>query len=85
LAGGTVLASYTRVNDNSLIPDKDAQLAGLAYTYKLQEATTLYASWGKLLNRRNAAYSLSDGGDLVGVSVPGYHVTGLMVGLNQVF
>lgn len=85
LAGGTVLASYTRVNDNSLIPDKDAQLAGLAYTYKLQEATTLYASWGKLLNRRNSAYSLSDGGDLVGVSVPGYHVTGLMVGLNQVF
>lgn len=84
-AGGTVLASYTRVNDKSLIPDRDAQLAGLAYTYKLQEPTTLYASWGKLLNQRNAAYSLSDGADLVGVSVPGYHVTGFMVGLNQVF
>lgn len=85
LAGGTVLASYTRVNDKSLIPDKDAKLAGLAYTYKLQEPTTLYASWGKLLNGRNAAYSLADGGDLVGVSVPGYQVTGFMLGLNQVF
>ena len=85
LAGGTVLASYTRVNDNSPIPDKDAQLAGLAYTYKLYDSTTLYGSWGKMLNKKNAAYSLTDGGDLVGVAVPGFHATGLMLGLNQVF
>lgn len=85
LAGGTILASYTRVNDKSLIPKKDARLLGLAYTYKLQETTTLYGTWGKMLNQSNAAYSLSDGGDLVGVSVPGFHPTGLMVGLNQVF
>jgi predicted porin len=85
LAGGTVLASYTRVSDKSLIPNKDVQMAGLAYTYKLQETTTLYGSWGKLLNESNAAYSLSDGGDLVGVSVPGFHPTGFMLGLNQVF
>ncbi len=85
LAGGTLLGSYTSVNDKSLIPDKDAQLAGVAYTYKLQELTTLYGSWGKLLNKKNAAYSLTDGGDLVGVSTPGFHPTGFMVGLNQVF
>jgi predicted porin len=85
LAGGNLLPSYTRVNDKSLLPDKDARLIGLAYTYKLREATTLYTSWGALLNGRNAAYSLADGSDLVGVSVPGYHVTGFMVGLNQVF
>jgi predicted porin len=85
LAGGTVLVSYTRVNDKSLIPNKDAQLAGLAYTYKLQETSTLYASWGRMRNESNAAYSLSDGGDLVGVSVPGFHPTGFMLGLNQVF
>jgi len=85
LAGGSLLGTYTRVNDKSLIPDKDAQLAGLAYTYKLQELTTLYGSWGKLLNKKNAAYSLTDGGDLVGVSVPGFHPNGFMVGLNQVF
>jgi len=85
LLGGNLLPSYTRVNDKSLIPDKDAKLLGLAYTYKLHETTTLYTSWGALINGRNAAYSLADGSDLVGVSVPGYHVTGFMVGLNQVF
>ena len=85
LVGGTVLVSYSRVNDKSLIPNKDVKLAGLAYTYKLQDATTLYASWGKLLNESSSAYSLTDGGDLVGVSVPGFHPTGFMVGLNQIF
>jgi predicted porin len=85
VAGGTVLASYTRVNDKSLLPNKDAQLGGLAYTYKLQDTTTLYASWGKMLNESSAAYSLSDGGDLVGVALPGFHPSGFMVGLNQVF
>jgi predicted porin len=85
VAGGTVLASYTRVNDQSLIANKDAQLAGLAYTYKLQDTTTLYGSWGRLLNESGAAYSLSDGGNLVGVSTPGFHPNGFMIGLNQVF
>jgi hypothetical protein len=85
LAGGTVLTSYTRVRDKSALPDKDAKLAGIAYTYRLHDATTLYASWGTLLNGRHAAYSLADGGDLVGVSAPGFHVTGFMTGLNQVF
>jgi predicted porin len=85
LYGGSLIAAYTRVNDKSLIADKDAQSMGLAYTYKLHETTTLYTSWGALLNEKNAAYSLSDGGDLVGVSLPGYRSTGFMVGLNQVF
>jgi predicted porin len=83
--GGTILASYTRVDDKSLIPNKDADLIGLAYTYKLLEATTLYANWGKMHNQSNAAYSLSNGGDLVGVSLPGFNPSGFMVGLNQVF
>lgn len=84
-AGGTILASYTRANDRSLIPNKDAVLIGMAYTYKLLEATTLYANWGKMRNARNAAYSLSNGADLVGVSLPGFHPSGFMLGLNQVF
>lgn len=85
LAGGTMLASYTRVNDKSLIAERDAQPAGLAYTYKLGDTTTLYGSWGKMFNEDNAAYSLSNGGDLVGLSLPGFHARGLMIGLNQVF
>jgi GBP family porin len=86
LAGGTLLASYTRADDKSRIPDRDADLIGMAYTYKLLEATTLYASWGKVFNKRNATYSLPNGGDLVGaVATPGFNPTGFMLGLNQVF
>lgn len=85
LAGGTLIGSYTKVDDQSLIANKDAQLMGVAYTYKLMDTTTLYGSWGKMLNEAGAAYSLSDGGNLVGVSTPGYHPNGFMVGLNQVF
>ncbi|MGJ7914076.1 porin [Massilia sp. LXY-6] len=85
VAGGTILASYTRVDDKSLIPNKDANLAGVAYIYKVLDATTLYGSWGQMRNKSNAAYSLSNGGDLVGVAVPGFNPSGFMVGLNQVF
>ncbi|MGK5079285.1 porin [Janthinobacterium sp. HLX7-2] len=86
MGGGTALASYTRANDKSLIADRDVSLVGLAYTYKLFETTTLYGSWGKMINQRNASYSLSNGGDLVGtVSPVGFNPSGLMIGLNQVF
>lgn len=85
VAGGTLIGSYTKVDDQSAIPNKDAQLMGVAYTYKLMDTTTLYGSWGKMLNESGAAYSLSDGGNLVGVSTPGFHPNGFMVGLNQVF
>lgn len=85
LFGGSLVGAYTRVNDKSLIAFKDAQSMGLAYLYKLQETSTLYASWGAMINEKNAAYSLSDGGDLVGVAVPGTRANGFMVGLNQVF
>jgi hypothetical protein len=86
VAAGTVLASFARVNDKSLIPNKDVDQVGVAYTYRLYDATTLYGSWGKLLNKSNASYSLSNGGDLVGtVSPAGFNPSGLMVGLNQVF
>ncbi|WP_020656805.1 porin [Massilia niastensis] len=83
---GTILASYTKADDKSLIPNKDAELVGMAYIYKLLDATTLYISWGKMLNQSNATYSLPNGGDLVGaVATPGFNPTGIMIGLNQVF
>jgi predicted porin len=85
-AGGTILASYTRADDKSLLLGRDAELLGIAYTYKFLEATTLYGSWGKVLNSSNATYSLPNGGDLVGtVAAPGFNPTGFMVGLNHVF
>jgi len=86
VAGGTVLASFTRVDDKSLLPDRGADLIGIAYTYKLFDTTTLYGNWGRLLNKRNASYSLPNGGDLVGtVAMPGFNPSGSMVGLNQTF
>lgn len=40
---------------------------------------------GASCSTKPAQYSLSDGGNLVGVSTPGFHPNGFMVGLNQVF
>lgn len=86
VAGGTLLANFTRADDKSLLPDRDADLIGIAYTYKLFETTTLYGNWGRLVNKRNASYSLPNGGDLVGaVATPGFNPSGLMIGLNQTF
>jgi len=86
IARGTLLASFTRVDDKSFLIGKDTDLIGVAYTYKLFDATTLYGNWGKIINGSNAVYSLPNGGDLVGtVATPGFNPTGLMIGLNQVF
>ena len=43
-------------------------------------------TWGKVLNKANASYSLTDGGNLVGtVAKPGYDPNGYMLGVNHVF
>ncbi|MDR0476691.1 MAG: porin [Desulfobulbaceae bacterium] len=81
-----ILASYSRLNDKSNLTDADASLVGIAYTYKLFNATTLYVNWGKQFNGKNVAYSLKDGGDLVGSPVePGYNPDGVMIGMNTKF
>jgi len=81
----TVLVSYTRLDDKSLL-DRDGSLAGIAYTYKIHDATWLYANYGKQINNGNASYSLLNGGDLVGsVAAPGYNPSGVMMGLNTKF
>jgi predicted porin len=85
LWGGKAYASYSQLDDKS-IKNRDATLVGLAYAYKLQDSTTLYGTWGKVLNKAGASYSLTDGGNLVGtVAKPGYDPNGYMVGVNHVF
>jgi len=82
---GKALVSYSQLDDKS-IKNRDANLLGLAYTYKLQDSTTLYGTWGKVLNKTNGTYSLTDGGNLVGtVAKPGYDPSGYMLGVNHVF
>ena len=85
LWGGKAYASYSQLDDKS-IKNRDATLVGLAYAYKLQDSTTLYGTWGKVLNKAGASYSLTDGGNLVDtVAKPGYDPNGYMVGVNHVF
>ncbi|WP_139379654.1 porin, partial [Zoogloea sp. LCSB751] len=68
---GKAFVSYSQLDDKS-IKNRDANLLGLAYAYKLQDSTTLYGTWGKVLNKANGTYSLTDGGNLVGtVAKPG--------------
>ncbi|MBS0356016.1 MAG: porin, partial [Proteobacteria bacterium] len=82
---GKALVSYSQLDDKS-IKNRDASLLGLGYAYKLQDSTTLYGTWGKVLNKANASYSLTDGGNLVGtVAKPGYDPNGYMLGVNHVF
>lgn len=81
----TVLVSYTKLDDKSLL-NRDGSLVGIAYTYKIHDATWLYANYGKQINNDNATYSLLNGGDLVGsVAAPGYNPSGVMMGLNTKF
>ena len=83
--GGKAYASYSQLDDKSL-KSRDVSLLGLGYAYKLQNSTTLYGTWGKVLNKATASYSLTDGGNLVGtVAKPGYDPNGYMVGVNHVF
>lgn len=80
-----VLLSYTQLDDKSLL-DRDGSLAGIAYTYKIHDATWLYANYGKQINGNNASYSLLNGGDLTGsVATPGYNPSGFMMGMNTKF
>ncbi|MBS0367717.1 MAG: porin [Proteobacteria bacterium] len=82
---GKALVSYSQLDDKS-IKNHDANLLGLGYAYKLQDSTTLYGTWGKVLNKTNGTYSLTDGGNLVGtVAKPGYDPSGYMLGVNHVF
>jgi len=81
----TFMASYARLDDKSLL-HQDASAIGIAYTFKLYDATWLYVSYGKMMNKRNSTYSLGNGGDLVGSpSAPGFQPNGVMLGLNFKF
>ncbi|MDR0478002.1 MAG: porin [Desulfobulbaceae bacterium] len=83
-----IIGSYARINDKSTgVTDADTQLVGVAYTYKLFKASTLYVNWGKAFNGKHASYPLNDGGDLSGSVNPenGYNPDGIMVGVNTKF
>ena len=81
----TLYSSFTRFNDQSS-QNKDANLFGAGYTYDLYESTKLYAGWGKLVNNKNASYTLLDGGSVIDtVRGAGVHSTGMEFGVDYAF
>ena len=80
-----IYATYTLFNDESA-RDQDTKMYALAYSYDLFENTKLYAAWGRQANNKNAMYSLTDSGNLVGnVITPGAKVTGTLAGVDISF
>ncbi len=78
-------AGWTRLNDMSQL-NKDATLYGVSYWYELMPNALLYATAGKVINNRNANYSLLDGGNLDGnVARVGFHPNGVEGGMNYRF
>jgi predicted porin len=76
---------WAHLNDDSLA-DRDGTLFGAAYAYEISPGYKVYASWGKLINNRNATYALLDGSDILGnVTRSGFSPSGFMTGLNYAF
>jgi len=55
VAGGNVLASYTRHNDRTS-GDKDANQIGVGYLYPLSKRTSVYTAFARIQNLHGAAY-----------------------------
>lgn len=84
--GNSKLAlNYSNLNDKSKL-NKDGDLWGVMYWYKLKPQTTVYASAGWQKNHGAATYSLLDAGSLVGSTAkPGSDARGFEMGFAQEF
>jgi len=71
-AAGTVVASWTQVEDHSSL-DHDAKQAAIGYLHALSKRTTAYASVGKVGNRHGGSYTVGNNAD-VGTGHKGYGV-----------
>jgi predicted porin len=77
--------NYTNLNDKSKL-NKDGDLLGVMYWYKLKPQTTVYTSAGWQKNHGTATYSLTDAGSLVGTPAKlGSDARGFQVGFAQEF
>lgn len=77
--------NYSHLNDKSKL-NKDGDLWGLMYWYKIKPQSTIYATAGWQRNHGTATYSLLDAGSLVGsVARPGADARGFEAGFAQEF
>lgn len=60
---GTLIASVINKNDKTSF-NQDATQMAVGYTYALSKRSTLYTSYGKIKNRRNAGYTVGNGTDV---------------------
>ncbi len=58
LGTGKLIASVIHKDDRAL-PNQDATLFALGYSYFLSKRTDVYASWGRIDNRNGAGYTVS--------------------------
>jgi len=60
--GGIVIASVMRKDDRTNV-DQDARAWGVAYVYALSKRSTLYTSYGAVVNENGAGYTVGSNGE----------------------
>jgi len=58
-AAGTVMTSYIRKNDKTLL-NQDASQYAVGYLHKLSKRTGVYASYGRIINKNGAGYTVGN-------------------------
>lgn len=56
---GTVLASYTRMNDKT-VNNQDANQIGVGYLYPLSKRTSTYVAYARIKNKNGAGYTVGN-------------------------
>jgi GBP family porin len=70
-AAGSVIASYSQVDDKSF--DRDAHQIAVGYTHLLSKRTNVYMSYAKINNKNGASYTVGNNSD-VGTGDSAYSV-----------
>lgn len=80
---GVVKASLSRANRSGAgVDSDDATHVGLGYVHNLSKRTALYAMYGRVTNRGNAAYVVTDTSP---AASPGGPASGLQLGISHNF
>lgn len=58
-AAGTVMTSYIRKNDKTLL-NQDASQYAVGYLHSLSKRTGVYASYGRIINKNGAGYTVGN-------------------------
>lgn len=82
---GDILASYTKLKDDSTAGNAGAKQYAIGYTYSLSKRTNLYTSYAHISNDTGASYAVGDSTDAGFAPVAGGSSSGFAVGLRHQF